>query len=86
MASLAVIASALVAVRPSARVALPVSPVVHDREALEAQRSALLQQLAQLDETYQGRSSNRHYRTQRVRLFDQALALYRLLGTQDEPR
>jgi hypothetical protein len=56
------------------------------RQVLEEQRRALLQQLAQLDDTHQGRSDDRHYRTQRARLFDQALALYRLLDAQDAPQ
>lgn len=86
ISGLAATAAALVVIRPSPRAATPASSVVHHPEALEEQRRALLQQLAQLDDTYQGRNSDRHYRTQRARLFDQTLALYHLLDVQDEPR
>jgi hypothetical protein len=87
IAGLAGVAAALAVARPSPRASAPApAPAAQDRETLEEQRRVLLQQLAQLDDTYQGRSNDRHYRTQRAQLVDQALALYRLLDAQDAPR
>ncbi len=86
LASIAVIAAGIVAVRPSARAEAPISPAVYAPEVLEERRRTLLQQLARLDDTYQDRNTDRHYRTQRAPLFAQALALYHFLDIQDEPR
>ena len=87
IAGLAAIAAALVVFRPTPGASAPApAPAVHDRQALEAQRSALLRQLAQLDDAYQDRNTDHSYRTQRARLLDQVLALYRLLDAQDDSR
>ncbi|MCC7264111.1 MAG: hypothetical protein IT369_16495 [Candidatus Latescibacteria bacterium] len=86
MAGLAVVAGALVVTRHPTPAAVPAAPAKQDRNTLEAQRRAALQELAQLDDTYQSRQHDPQYRTQRARLFDQALALYRLLDVQDAPR
>ncbi len=86
IAGLAAVAGALVVVqRPPHRAAAPRAPAPA-RDVLEAQRLALLQQLAQLDDTYQGRHADRQYHPQRTLLLDQTLALYRLLDVQDESR
>lgn len=89
LAGITVVAAGLVALRPSAGAAVPVvpvAPVAQSPEALEKQRRSLLQQLAQLDDTYQNRHDDRHYHTQRAQLFGQALVLYHFLDAQDEPR
>jgi hypothetical protein len=82
---LAALAAALAA-RPAPRADLPApAPEAQHRQALEEQRRALLLQLAQLDDACQDRPDHR-YRTQRARLLDQTLALYRLLDAQDDSR
>lgn len=86
IAGLAMVGGAVVATRHPAPLAGPTTPAKQDRNTLEAQRQALLQELARLDDTYQSRQRDPHYRTQRARLLDQALALYRLLDVQDAPR
>jgi hypothetical protein len=80
------LAAAWSAVRPSGGSTGPAPLADQGREALEKERQSLLLRLARLDDTYQSRSNDRHYRTQRARLFGQLLALYRLLDAQDDPR
>jgi len=83
---LAAVFGPLVVVRQAPTCPKSTTAALLSRETLQAQRQALLQQLAQLDDTYQDRPGDPRYRAQRARLFDQTLALYRLLDARDESR